>query len=114
MDIKGILTILAANASDCHTSILHFNCGDDGQAMFDLLALVVNIFSYGIGAAAVIGVMIAGIQYITARENPNAVAKAKTRLFHITLGLIAWVFMWGILQFLLPGGLFANNSANQM
>ena len=80
----------------------------DGGAIFEILAIVLNIVTYGVGAAAVIGVMIAGFQYMTAKDNPAQVSKAKNRLIQIAIGLAIWVLFWGVLQFLLPGGLFAG------
>ncbi len=69
-----------------------------------LLRLVLNILVYGIGVAATIGVVIAGIQYLTARDNPGQVAAAKTRLFNVALGLVAWAVMFAVLNWLIPGG----------
>ena len=50
----------------------------------------------------------AAYQYITARDNSQVVAKAKNRIVQIVLGLVIWVMIWAVLEFLLPGGLFAN------
>ena len=97
---------------DCaKTAILKINSGcNDGSAMFDILGMVLSVVTYGVGAAAIIGVLITGYQYITARDNSAQVMKAKNRLFQIVIGLVVWVMIWGILQFLLPGGLFADGS----
>lgn len=82
------------------TSILDPNLGVEG-----ILKLVLNIVVYGLGAAAVIGVVVAGIMYMTARDSEAQVAKAKTRLFEIVVGLVAWALMYAVLNWLLPGGL---------
>lgn len=93
------------------TSILKISgkC-DNGEAIFDILGIGLTVVTYGVGAAAIIGVLITGYQYITARDNSAQVAKAKNRLLQIVIGLVVWVMIWGILQFLLPGGLFADGS----
>lgn len=70
-----------------------------------ILKLVLNILVYGLGVAAVLGTVIAAIMYLTARDNEQQVAKAKTRLYEVVIGLVAWAVMWGLLQWLLPGGL---------
>lgn len=67
-----------------------------------LLSLVVTVLLYGIGAAAVIGVVIAGILYLTARDNEAQMAKAKTRLVEVAIGLIAWALLFTLLQWLIP------------
>lgn len=68
-----------------------------------LLLLIVKILFYGLGAAAVVGVVVAGIMYLTARDNEQQVAKAKTRLLEIVIGLVAWALMYTVLHFLIPG-----------
>ncbi len=68
-----------------------------------LLVLAVRILIYGLGAAATVGVVIAGIMYLSARDNPQMVAKAKMRLIEIAIGLVAWSMLFALLQFLIPG-----------
>ncbi len=68
-----------------------------------LLNLVFKILIYGLGAAATIGVVIAGILYLTARDNENQVIAAKKRLFDVALGLLVWALMWTLLNWLVPG-----------
>lgn len=77
----------------------------DDWGVSDILNLVLNIVVYGLGAAAVLGVIIAGIMYMTARDNEAQVAKAKTRLFEVVIGLVAWAVMYAVLNWLIPGGL---------
>lgn len=110
----GIQTTTSTNNStstDCPpTAILNISGCSDGSGIYEILALGLSIVTYGVGAAAVIGVIISAYQYITARDNAAQVAKAKNRILQIVIGLAIWVLIWGILQFLLPGGLFANGS----
>ena len=82
------------------TSILPDNMDIQG-----ILKLVLNILVYGLGAAAVLGVIIAGIQYMTARDDVAQVAKAKKRLIEIVIGLVAWALMFTVLNWLIPGGI---------
>lgn len=70
-----------------------------------LLEIVLSILVYGLGVAAVLGVVIAGILYMTARDNEQQVATAKRRLYEIVIGLIAWALMFTLLNWLIPGGL---------
>lgn len=86
--------ILAAGQA---TSILPDN-GING-----LLDLVMKILSYGLGAAAVIGVVVAGIMYLTARDNESQVAAAKQRLLNTVIGLVAWVVLFSVVNWLIPG-----------
>lgn len=68
-----------------------------------LLELVARILVYGLGVAAVIGVVVVGILYLTARDNEAQVTKAKQRLFDVVIGLVAWALLWTVLNWLTPG-----------
>lgn len=76
----------------------------EGLTIDGILKLILNILVYGIGVAAVIGVVIAGIMYLTARDNEAQAAAAKKRLYEVVLGLVLWVAMWSLLNWLIPGG----------
>lgn len=69
----------------------------------DILRFIVNVLMYGLGAAATIGVVVAGIQYLTARDNEQQVTAAKRRLFNVVLGLAAWAMLYTLLHWLIPG-----------
>ncbi len=82
-----------------------YNCScDDGQGgeVKAILVLVVNIMSVGIGVLAVIGIIVSGIQYLTAGGNEERTRKAKRRILEIVIGLVAYALLYGILYFLLP------------
>ncbi len=70
-----------------------------------LLLLILKILVYGLGAAATIGVVVAGILYLTARDSETQVAAAKKRLLDVVIGLVAWALMWTVLNWLIPGSL---------
>lgn len=80
------------------------SCDDgEGGAIMDILKLVVNIMTIGIGILAAVGIAITGTQYLTAGGNEEKTKKAKRRLFEIVIGLIAYLLIYSILYFLLPG-----------
>ena len=76
----------------------------DGQGIYTILRLIVTILTYGLGVAATIGVVIAGVMYLTAKDSPDKVAAAKKRLIEVVLGLVAWAMMAAVLNWLIPGG----------
>lgn len=88
------------------TSILPEN-----MCIKELLFLILKILVYGLGAAATVGVVIAGIQYMTARDNESQVAASKQRLLNIVIGLVAWAAMWTVMNWLVPGGMTFDMSA---
>ena len=56
--------------------------------------------------AAVISIIIAAIQYSSAGDNPSTVSKAKDRIFQTVIGILAYIFLFAFINFLVPGGLF--------
>lgn len=108
--ISGAASSTPNECGGAKTSLIKCNSSSDGAAIFDVLGIALNVVTYGVGAAAILGVIITGYQYMSARDNAVQVAKAKNRLLQVVIGLAIWVLFWGVLQFLLPGGLLANGS----
>ena len=87
------------------TSILRGGCScdhGDGGEIIEVLNLVVNFMTVGIGILGVLGITIVGIQYLTAGGNEEKTRKAKRRLFEIVIGLVAYVLIYALLSFLIP------------
>ncbi|MBR1875112.1 hypothetical protein IJ798_01895 [Candidatus Saccharibacteria bacterium] len=107
--MNNVLTFLA----ECPpTALIKLNNCEKGEAIFDILSIALNIATFGVAAAAIIGIIISGYQYMSARDNSAAVVKAKNRILQVVIGLVIWGLFWGVLQFLLPGGLFANGGTS--
>lgn len=68
--------------------------------------MFVNVLSGAVGIIVVIMVIVGGIQYSSAGGNPQAVAAAKKRIINAILALVALIFMYAFLQWLVPGGVF--------
>lgn len=64
------------------------------------------LFTASVGVLAIISYIIVAIQYSAAGDDPSAVGKAKDRAFKTTVGLIGYFFLFAMLNFLIPGGLF--------
>lgn len=61
----------------------------------------------GVGLAVVGGIVMGSYMYITARGNSAQVQKGQNTILNSVLGLILFIFMYAILQFLVPGGIFS-------
>ena len=83
-----------------------FNDDGKGGGVYEILAVVVDILTYGVGALGTLGLAIASIQYLTAGDSDQKAAKAKMRIYQVVLGLIVYALMWAGLQWLIPGGVF--------
>lgn len=77
-------------------------CANDSDGVMCILRLVVIIMSVCIGVLAVIGITVAGIQYLTAGGNEDKTKKAKRRLYEIVIGLLAYVLIALLLGWLIP------------
>lgn len=78
--------------------------GDDGTgtAIKEILKIVIRVMTIGMGVLAITGIMVVGIQYLTAGSNEEQVRKSKRRLFEIVIGLAAYVVIYALLYFLIP------------
>ena len=102
------VAMAAAKGKNCvQTTLWGEVCEDEtGSGIYKVLQSVVDVLTAGVGVAAVIGVIIAGIQYMTAAGNEAQMAKSKSRIIQIVIGLLLWALMWAGLQWLIPGGPF--------
>jgi Type IV secretion system pilin len=64
----------------------------------------INFLSALAGLAIVGSIMVAGYQYMTARDNSGQIEAAKKRIIWAIVALILFIFMYSILNFLVPGG----------
>lgn len=85
-----------------------------GEGIKCVVLLVVNILSVLVGVVGVIGIVIVGIQYLTAGGNEEQTRKAKRRLFEIVIGLVAYVLIAALLNWLLPGLNATDNSTSSI
>ena len=80
----------------------------DGCGVYLILNYIIDFLAFGVGIAAVIGITVSGITYMTAGGNMNKTIKAKRRIYEIVIGLIVYLTLWSILSFILPGGVLNN------
>ena len=115
--VSGVIGLTAAVPvrADCvPTSIIGDGqqyC-DDGQGggVYEILAIVLNVLTIGVGILGTLGIVIAGIQYLTAGDNEQQVATAKKRIIEVVIGLAIYAVMYVALSWLIPGGIFNNGS----
>lgn len=66
---------------------------------------VIKGLGAGVGVVVVISVVVGGIQYSAARDNPQAVAAARKKISNAVLALVLYLFGFAFLQWLIPGGI---------
>jgi hypothetical protein len=101
---------LGTVATECSSILPDWCDQENGGGIWSILQLILTILTFGVGVAATVGLVIAGIQYLTARDNEDSVRKAKARIFNVVIGVVVWGVMWLALQWLLPGGIFGDGS----
>lgn len=86
----------------------NFTRGDiQSNPIIKWLNAIVNLLAGVIGVGAILMIVWGGIQYITARDNAQAVQSAKEKIINVVIGLAAFIFLYAFLQWLIPGGIFA-------
>jgi hypothetical protein len=88
---------------DCQTgpneSLNEGNCG-----IIRYLVIIINLLSALVGVVIVGSIIWAGIQYSMAGSDPQKVSAAKDRIRNALIALFFFLFMYGLLNYLVPGG----------
>lgn len=101
----------AATAADCSQAdpaATSGNCSNLSKC--DLISKYINpVISFLaalVGVAVVISIVIGGIQYGSSAGDPQKVSAAKNRIRNAVIALVTFIFLYAMLNFLIPGGLF--------
>lgn len=70
----------------------------------DYVNPTIKLLSALVGIIVAISIVVAGVLYSSASGDPSKVSAAKDRLTNAVIALLAYLFMMGFLQWLLPGG----------
>lgn len=70
---------------------------------------IINFLSYGIGIVVVGMIIVGGIQYATSGGVPQKIEAARRRITNALIALVLYIFMFAILQWLVPGGIFSSS-----
>ncbi len=65
----------------------------------------VNFLAALVGVAVVASIIIGGIQYSSSGGDPSKASAAKNRIRNAIIALVAFILLWAMLNFLIPGGL---------
>ncbi|MDB5165238.1 MAG: hypothetical protein JWM00_128 [Candidatus Saccharibacteria bacterium] len=104
-------TPAASGCAGVDTAIINCNADNSGDleknGVWALLLMAINILTAGIGIAAVGGVVYGSIMYTTAGDNEAQVKQAKEIIRNVVIGVMAYIAMYALLQFIVPGGIFS-------
>ena len=104
--------VVAADCGGAKTTII--SCDSKGgnstdinqNGIWQILILVLNIMTAGVGILAVGGIAYGTVLYTSAGDKADQVKKAKDMFVNVAIGLLVYGLMYAILNFLIPGGLF--------
>lgn len=94
-------------ASVASTKQLNTDCKTlDDCKIIGYLRDFINVLSAVVGIVVVIMIAFGGIKYSASRDNPQATAAAKQHITNALLALVLYIFLFAILEYLVPGGVF--------
>ena len=82
------------------------NCVDADNPILAYAGGFINFLSGAVGLVVTIMLGIAGIQYMAAQGNPGQIEAARKRVSNAVIAFVTFIFMYAILQWLVPGGIF--------
>lgn len=99
----------AVLAADTDTDVSGPTCTDaedpESCEAFDTLNAILNFMATLVLPLVSIMIIVGGIQYSMAGNNPEALKNARARIFKAIAALIIFIAMWSFLKWLIPGGL---------
>lgn len=85
---------------------IDFGCSGNGNGIEQLFLVAVNFLAIGVGVAVVGGIVLGALRYSSANGNASQAQQGITYILNAVVGLILFIFMYAIINFLVPGGLF--------
>lgn len=92
----------AYEASNCKTDGAELN--DENCRVLYWINVFINALTVIFGVIAVVMIGVGGVQYSFARDNPQQSAAAKERIRNVIIAIVAYVFIYGFIQYIVPGG----------
>jgi hypothetical protein len=83
----------------------NLGCTGHGNPILDVTFAIIRFLSAGVGLVIVGSMIVAGIQYIGSRGDPNATAQAINRIRSNVIALLLYIFGFAILNYIIPGQL---------
>lgn len=81
-------------------------CKDQNCLVDRYVEPAIKALSALVAVAATASIVYAGIQYTIAAGDASKIAASKKRILQTVFGLVAWIFLLALLNWLMPGGLF--------
>ncbi len=89
---------VSTNIIDCDST--------GGDPVSGLVIGVINFLAVGVGIAVVGGIIWGGMLYASSNGDPGKTKQGISVIVNAIIGLLLFIFMYAILNFIVPGGLF--------
>lgn len=125
--ILAIVALIAISTSLVAPSVFAATCGMDGKGddiqtsidygctskdengILQILVAGINFMAIGVGIAVIFGIVLGSLKYASADGNASQAQKGIEIIVASIVSLLVFIFMWAIVNFLVPGGAFVNN-----
>lgn len=97
---------LAAQCGGAETSIIDCGNKEGESAIAHVLTTVIQIMTAGIGVLAIGAVAFGAVLYSSAAGEPAKIQKAYEVWRNTAIGVVLYIFLVAITNFLIPGGVF--------
>lgn len=88
---------------------INFGCsGKVENPIYDIAFAIIRFLSIGVGVFSVASIVYAGVRYAASEGNPETTAAAKDRVRTTIIAFILYLFIFALIQYLVPGGLFSR------
>jgi len=104
---KKLTTSQLASCEACNKkdSSAAKNCLKNNAVVKDI-NLIVNGLAGMVAVVCVAMIVLGGIKYSLARNNPQEIANARNHIINAVFAMICFMLIWALLQYLVPGGVF--------
>jgi len=93
------------NSSGTVDQSLVQKCLNQSPVVHDI-QVIVDWLSAGVGLIVTIVIVLGGVQYTLAGDNATALQAARKRIINGLIALVAFIFAFAFLEWLIPGGVF--------
>lgn len=90
---------------DIKTSIIKCNT-KGGNPLMSILIQVINFLAVGVGIAVVGGIVWGGMMYASSNGDAGKTKQGVTIIVNAVVGLLLFMFMYALINFIVPGGVF--------
>lgn len=95
----------AEGCADIKTSIIKCD-NTGGDPIISILLQVINFLAVGVGIAVVGGIIWGGMLYASSNGDSSKTKQGISVIVNAVIGLLLFIFMYALINYLVPGGLF--------